>query len=278
MTIEERIERKLGYQSLFDFNDAVKAIDFAADNGFKAVEFNLGNPDYLNQLRRARERARIRAAAKHRQVAVLVHSVDGLNLFRADWQQAKMNLGMLKRIIRCATLAGAQHFTFHLGVDMFYGYSAGRKYTYEIYPKLFADNLTRALRELRVFARNTVTLGIENVGGFRYPWVFPILHRILGGNLCLTMDVGHINVYKGRVKEAEEDFFKVHRRFIRSSHLHDNDGKWDMHDIIGNGSIDFLPYFRMLAEQDAWCVFEVRPRESAVECLKRFRERIAPQL
>jgi hypothetical protein len=34
----------------------------------------------------------------------------------------------------------------------------------------------------------------------------------------------------------------------------------------------------MLAEQDAWCVFEVRPRESAVECLKRFRERIAPQL
>jgi len=104
------------------------------------------------------------------------------------------------------------------------------------------------------------------------------MHRILGGNLCLTMDVGHINVYKGRVKEAEEDFFKNHRRLIRSSHLHDNDGKWDMHDIIGNGSINFIPYLRMLAKQNAWCIFEVRPKESAVECLRRFRETLAPQL
>ena len=160
---------------------------------------------------------------------------------------------------------------------MFYGYSAGKKYTYEIYPELFADNLTRALRELKEFARGQVSLGVENVGGFRYPWVFPILHKVLGGKLCLTMDVGHINVYKGRVKEVEEDFFKAHRRLIRSSHLHDNDGKWDMHDIIGNGSINFIPYLRLLAEQNAWCIFEVRPRESAVECLTRFRERIAPR-
>jgi sugar phosphate isomerase/epimerase len=278
MTTSERIERKLGLQSLFDFRDAVEAIDFAAGNGFKAVELNLGNPCYLNQLRSSRERARIRAAAKRSKVAVLVHSVDGLNLLRADWQHAKMNLAMLKKIISCATRAGTRHFTFHLGADMFYGYSAGRKYTYEIYPELFADNLRRALLELKEFARGQVTLGVENVGGFRYPWVFPILRDVLGGQLCLTMDVGHINVYKGRVKEVEEDFFREHRRLIRSSHLHDNDGKWDMHDIIGNGVINFIPYLRMLAEQNAWCIFEVRPKESAVESLRRFHEVLAPQL
>jgi sugar phosphate isomerase/epimerase len=278
MTTRERIERKLGFQSLFDFRDAVEAIDFAAGAGFKAVELNLGNPDYLNQLRSSRERARIRRAAKRRDVAVLVHSVDGLNFFRADWQHAKMNLAMLKKLITCATQAEIVHFTFHLGADMFYGYSAGKKYTYEIYPELFADNLRRVLLDLKEFCRDKVTLGVENVGGFRYPWVFPILHKVLGGKLCLTMDVGHINVYKGRVKEVEEDFFKAHRRLIRSSHLHDNDGKWDMHDIIGNGSINFLPYLKLLAEQNAWCIFEVRPKESAVESLRRFREVIAPRL
>jgi sugar phosphate isomerase/epimerase len=278
MTIRERIERKLGFQTLFDFRDAVEAIDFAADNGFKAIELNLGNPYYLNQLRSARERARIRAAARRRRTDVLVHSVDGLNFLRVDWQHAQMNLNMLKKLIRCATEAEVRHFTFHLGVDMFYGYSAGKKYTYEIYPELFADNLRRVLLELRVFARDQVVLGVENVGGFRYPWVFPLLHKVLGGRLCLTMDVGHINVYKGRVKEAEEDFFKDHRRLIRSSHLHDNDGKWDMHDVIGNGSINFVPYLRMLAEQNAYCIFEVRPKESAVESLHRYRDVIAPQL
>lgn len=278
MTTRERIERKLGFQSLFDFRDAAEAIDFAAGAGFKAVELNLGNPYYLNQLRSSRERARIRRAARRRDVAVLVHSVDGLSFLRADWQHAKMNLAMLKKLITCATQAEIVHFTFHLGSDMFYGYSAGKKYTYEIYPTLFADNLNRALLELKEFGRDKVTLGVENVGGFRYPWVFPILHRVLGGRLGLTMDVGHINVCQGRAKEVEDDFFQAHRRLVRSSHLHDNDGNWDMHDIIGNGKVNFIPYLKLLAEQNAWCIFEVRPKESAVESLRRFREVLAPRL
>jgi sugar phosphate isomerase/epimerase len=92
------------------------------------------------------------------------------------------------------------------------------------------------------------------------------------------MDVGHISVYKGKVKEAEENFFRAHARHIRSAHIHDNNGEWDMHDVIGNGKIDFLPYFRLLASQNAYCIFEVRPKESAVECLRRFREQLAPKL
>jgi sugar phosphate isomerase/epimerase len=274
----ERIERKIGFQSLFDFNDAVEAIEFAAQAGFRAVELNLCNPYYLNQLRSSRERKRIVAASRRNRVAVLGHGIDSVNFIRPDWQHCKANLAFFKRIATDATRAELEVLTFHLGVDMYFGYSANRKHTYEVYPELFAENLRRVLAELREFSRDKVLLGVENVGGFRYPWVFPIVHKALGGRLGLTMDVGHISVYKGKVKEVEEDFFKQHRRFIRSSHLHDNDGKWDMHDVIGNGKIDFLPYLRMLAAQNAWCIFEVRPRESAVECLRRFREHLAPRL
>jgi sugar phosphate isomerase/epimerase len=189
-----------------------------------------------------------------------------------------MNLDFLKRIIKDVQLADVRHLTFHLGSDMAYGYVGGKKYTWEVYPELFAANLRRVLQELRSFARGPMTLGVENVGGFRYPWVFPILHENLGGQLRLTMDVGHINVFKGRVKRTEIAFFKDHARLIRSSHIHDNDGTGDQHEIIGNGNIDFLPYFRMVAEQNAYCIFEVRPREAALESLRRYQKKLAPKL
>jgi sugar phosphate isomerase/epimerase len=278
VTTAERIERRLGFQSLFDFTDVTQAIDFAARHDFKALEINLGNPYYLNQLRSTSGRAKIRHSAKRRKIDLLCHSVDGLNYFLPDWQHVKANLAFMLKIVRCAGEAGAHHYTFHLGMDMRYGYSGDRKYTYEFYPDIFAANLRGVLQGLKDAYHGRMTLGIENVGGFRFDWVFPILHEEIGGRLCLTMDVGHINVYKGKVKEAEFNFFRDHARLIRSSHLHDNNAEWDQHDVIGRGTVDFLPYFRMLAEQNAYCIFEVRPKESALECLKRFRADLAPKL
>jgi sugar phosphate isomerase/epimerase len=278
MTLAQRIERKLGFQSLFDFEDAVEAVEFAADNGFRSLELNLGNRSYLDQLHRPRERARIQAAAERMGIDLLVHSVDGLGFFKSDWRYCRANLDLLKQLINDAARTGVKHFTFHLGSDMAFGYVGGKKYTWEIYPEAFAANLRRVLEELRSLAKGPMTLGVENVGGFRYPWVFPIMHEILGGYLRLTMDVGHINVFKGRVKRAELAFFKDHARLIRGSHVHDNDSKGDQHEIIGNGHIDFLPYFRMLGELNAYCIFEVRPKEAAMECRRRFRTQFIPRL
>jgi sugar phosphate isomerase/epimerase len=281
MNTLRRIERKLGFQSLADFNDITDALDYAAAQGFRALELNLGNPFYLNQLRSKTQQARIRTRSRKLKIPLLVHSVDGLNYFLSDWKHVRMNLSFMKRIIDCAAHAGAVHYTFHLGMDMRYSFmNAERKYTWELYPEPFERNLRRVLVDLREYARRLdgMTLGVENVGGFRFAWVFPILDELLGGRLCLTMDIGHINVYKGKVLEAENGFFFDHPRLVKSAHIHDNDGKLDQHSIIGEGTIDFLPYFKLLGAQNAYCIFEVRPKEAAVECLKRFREKIAPRL
>jgi len=48
--------------------------------------------------------------------------------------------------------------------------------------------------------------------------------------------------------------------------------------VIGRGNIDFLPMFKLLADTPALLVFEVRPKESAVECLDYFDRRIGPKL
>jgi sugar phosphate isomerase/epimerase len=52
--------------------------------------------------------------------------------------------------------------------------------------------------------------------------------------------------------------------------MHDNNGEWDQHNIIGEGNIDFKPYFELLADSDNYYIFEVRPKESAMECVNRF--------
>ena len=250
MTIRQRIERKLGFQSLFDFREVTEAVDFAADHDFRALELNLGNPYYLNQLRSSSARARIRASLKRRRIALLCHSVDSLNYFLSDWKHVKMNLDFMRRIITCAGAAGVSHYTFHLGMDMRYGYSGDRKYTWEVYPDIYAANLRRVLETLRGSWHGPMTLGVENVGGFRFPWVFPLLDELLGGKLGLTMDIGHINVQQGKAREVEFEFFRSHARLIRSAHIHDNDGKWDQHAVIGKGTIDFLPYLRLLAAHE----------------------------
>lgn len=281
MNFLQRIERRLGFQTLADFDDIALALDFAAHHSFRALEVNLGNPNYLQQLRSSRERARIRERSRKYRIALLIHSVDGLNYFLADRQHLMMNLRFMKKIMTDAAAAGVIHYTFHLGMDMRYAYAGNQaKYTWELYPEYFADNLCWLLQELRAASRDyeRMTLGIENVGGFRFPWVLPILERSLGGRLGLSMDIGHINVYKSRVQETENDFFFRHRQWIKSAHIHDNDGKTDQHSVIGEGTIDFLPYFQMLAKLNAWCIFEVRPKEAALECRNRFWRDIAPRL
>ena len=65
---------------------------------------------------------------------------------------------------------------------------------------------------------------------------------------------------------------------MKSSHIHDNDGTGDQHGVIGDGKIDFLPYFKLLGERNSYCIFEVRPKEAAIENLKQFRNEIAPRL
>ncbi|MEO0109126.1 MAG: TIM barrel protein, partial [candidate division WOR-3 bacterium] len=272
MTIGSYLERRVGFQSLFDFTDAVEAVQFAAQHGLRAVELNLGNQHYREQLRRERARARIRNAAQRYGIALLVHSVDGLSLFSSDRRQLRRNIEFLRQFIEDSDAAGARHFTLHLGYDMAYGYVHGKMYTYEAYPDSFAQNLSWALGQLAKTETVSMTLGIENVGGFRYPWVYPILHQHLGGRLRLTMDVGHVNVFRSHVRRQELDFFKRHTRLIRSSHVHDNDGTQDQHYPIGKGNIDFLPFFRLLARARAYIIFEVRPKEAALECLRQFRE------
>jgi sugar phosphate isomerase/epimerase len=285
------VRQRLGLQILFDFSSIIDAIGFCSDNGLAVLELNLGNVEFQRQLAHARERRRIRAAALRQEVALAIHAIDGPSFFIPSDGVRAAGVRQLKQELDWAAGIGARNVVMHLGFDMNFGMArdqgikgsrdqvAGRgRYTHQEFPEYYTRALVESLTELKAYARGKARLCVENVGGFRYDLTPPILNRLLGGNLGLCLDVGHVNVQPPKQRAKEMAFYRKHRQSIFHSHVHDNSGLRDEHSALGRGRIDFVPFFRLLEKTDALVVFEVRPKESALESLRYFENEIEPHL
>ncbi len=298
------VRQRLGLQILFDFSSILDAIGFCSDNGLAVLELNLGNIEFQRQLAHVRERGRIRAAALRHGVALAIHAIDGPSFFIPSDKVRAASVRLLKQELDWARGIGARNVVMHLGFDMNFGMdgraaissqkpkaksqkpevqtpgsrSERSRYTHQEFPEYYSRALAESLAELKAYASGRARLCVENVGGFRYGLTPPILSRLLGGNLGLCLDVGHVNVQRPEQRARELAFFRKHRRYIFHSHVHDNSGLRDEHSALGRGRIDFLPFFRLLAKTDALVVFEVRPKESALESLRYFEQKIEPNL
>jgi sugar phosphate isomerase/epimerase len=273
-----KVRRRLGLQVLFDFTSITDAIEFCADHRLVALEINLGNIEFQRRLANARERRRIRAAALRRKVALAIHAIDGPSFFIPSAKVRAAGVSQLKQELDWAHAIGAKNVVMHLGFDMNFGIDGGSRYTHQEFPDYYKTVLTDVLAALKEYARGRARLCVENVGGFRYRMTPPILGPLLGGSLGLCLDVGHVNVLKPEMRKREMAFFRRHRKSVYHSHVHDNSGLRDEHSALGRGRIDFLPYLRLLAKTDALVVFEVRPKESAIESLRYFEREIEPRL
>jgi sugar phosphate isomerase/epimerase len=273
-----KVRRRLGLQILFDFSSIIDAIGFCSDSGLHVLELNLGNIEFQRQLAHARERRRIRAAALRQEVALAIHAIDGPSFFIPSNGVRAAGVRQLKQELDWAAGIGARNVVMHLGFDMNFGMDGGSRYTHREFPEYYSRALVESLTVLKAHARGKARLCIENVGGFRYDLTLPILSRLLGGNLGLCLDVGHINVLKPEMRAKELAFFRKHRQSIFHSHVHDNSGLRDEHSALGRGRIDFMPFFRLLEKTDALVVFEVRPKDSALESLRYFEKEIEPHL
>ncbi|MCX6840697.1 MAG: sugar phosphate isomerase/epimerase [candidate division WOR-3 bacterium] len=272
------VRQRLGLQILFDFSSITDAIGFCSDHGLAVLEINLGNIKFQRQLADSRERRRIRAAALRQRVALAIHAIDGPSFFIPSETVRAAGIRQLKQELDWARGIGARNVIMHLGFDMNFGLNGGARYTHEQFPRYYAAALQESLADLKAYAHGRARLCVENVGGFRYGLTPPILSRLLGGNLGLCLDVGHVNVQPPKQRAKEMAFFRKYRQSIFHSHVHDNSGLRDEHSALGRGRIDFLPFFRLLAKTDALVVFEVRPKESALESLRYFEKEIEPRL
>lgn len=268
----KKIKSRLGIQILFDFDNIIDALIFGLDNKLKVIEINLNNLNFSKQLAKYQERIKIANFLKKYKIALQYHAMEGLSFFIPDNSTQKFVVNSLIRTMRYASEISNSRITFHLGTDMSFGMTAKKLRTYEVYPDFYYHLIYDALITLKRNIPSNIFLCLENVGGFRYPFVLEMIPKLLGQRFCLTLDIGHINRFTGQEKEREYNFFYNNRRYIKNVHIHDNNGEWDQHNIIGEGNIDFKPYFEFLNNLNTYYIFEVRPKESAIECVKRFSQ------
>ena len=148
-------------------------------------------------------------------------------------------IGMLDEIKRALEIAETIPYRYliqHLGV------------TGQEYDERFVDAAFTALEELSLFARQRgVEVLLENTPNELAS--AEGLLKFLGAthmNLNICLDVGHAHM-----NEGIETAYRLLKSRIRSTHLHDNDGKKDMHlfPFAEGGTIDWKNTMELLRSQ-----------------------------
>jgi sugar phosphate isomerase/epimerase len=115
----------------------------------------------------------------------------------------------------------------------------------------------RSLHDLEEVADDlALTFWFENMADMNY------FHRRIPDDLDLlsdtgfTLDTGHANLNHCLPGFLETNFSHMH--------IHDNDGRRDTHDAIGEGNIDFCPVIAALRRTGATAVLEVKDFEGVL--------------
>jgi sugar phosphate isomerase/epimerase len=96
-----------------------------------------------------------------------------------------------------------------------------------------------------------------------------VLEQVERDSLKLTLDIGHANTC-GKVGE----FIKELKGGIFHVHVHDNDGKDDLHAEVGTGNINFVRIFRMLRKigYENCVIVETQGKEEAFRSKTKIEE------
>ena len=94
---------------------------------------------------------------------------------------------------------------------------------------------------------NGVQVVLENVLEPEMDWMAEIVKGVNVSNFWLCLDVGHVNAYS---KHSAMDWLETCAPYIRHFHIHNNDGTWDTHSGLDQGSI---PMRELLLQANALC-------------------------
>lgn len=106
-----------------------------------------------------------------------------------------------------------------------------------------------------------ITIAAENTFEREPGPIKRLVEEIGSPSFRLCIDSGHLNVYS----EVEiEEWFRVLGAYVAEVHLHDNFGAIDDHLPIGDGTIDFAAFFRLLKTYSNDPVYTIEPHGEEV--------------
>jgi|Deesub1362A_J573_1020465.scaffolds.fasta_scaffold00016_194 sugar phosphate isomerase/epimerase len=225
---------KIGASSLAFFNYSLEnALRRINEIGFEAWEIVLEGKHYRNNYRNFKN------LLSSYSLPIFIHApFSDLNIASLNEKIRQETLNQIYDAIEISRVLDALLINIHPGrispLGMFF-------------PDKARETQIESLKAILDYASNyNLTLCVENSPNF-YGSMFSSLDEIQSvlnedGRLFLTLDVGHAHT----CGDVIEYFRKLNTR-IRHLHLHDNDGKSDMHMEIGKGTMNIknlIPYFK----------------------------------
>ncbi|TDT72248.1 sugar phosphate isomerase/epimerase [Hypnocyclicus thermotrophus] len=257
----------VGYAASAFEKNIYDSINYAKENGFKAVELNVNMPIFFPENFSLEEREKIKNYAKEHNIIITLHGPEDITFLQLQDGINIASINRIKDVIDFANDIEAKFLTLHIGASVCFTLTDKKIYIDEMFYEKYKKRLEENLLEIINYSKDKVKICIENSGRFPEVLVQETLSEFIKKyDLYLTWDIGHSykNVYN------EVDFFIKNKNKIRVSHVHDNNGKSD-HQILGEGNIDIKKHFEIIGENVIY-ILEVRPRENATTSLKKLEK------
>jgi len=269
----ERLFSRISYFAVYD-DSIVDAIGYAADNGFSGIQIAVEQPRFSFDRIPRKTLKEIRAERQAKNVRIILHAHDEIaSLWEGNSYLRRGIMNYYRALVEFGREIDAQFITIHPGTKTEYGTDTEPRrllptIDLELHDKTFRENL-EIIAEL---SQKGIPVCIEN-----YRWepqtaelVEPYLAQ---GLLHLCWDPAKTMNKDMSIDRSQEEFFWKHVDRIKQVHLHDVAAGSPSHRVIGSGTVDFKYFLSRLAAHDVWdyCI-EVRPREKALESLKKLRQ------
>lgn len=229
--------------------------DYMNRVGLETLEINL---NFFPISWSRKKHLRIKNFSLENKIDLVLHAPNSLlDPVNPDEEVAEASLGMLKSTLKLSRLLGAKYYIVHS----------------TWYHGSLEQNID-AIHQLREATR--IPILFENSGsgiGSSERDIEEILDK---ADVLLNFDIGHAwrAIHQGNLC-GWEDFFSIFSDKIVYSHLHDNNGKEDLHLALGRGNIPFKEVFPNLYECRGDWVIEVHSQADilpSVEYIKNFLE------
>ena len=256
LKIRKSIKPKIGFIGK-DRQDALEDLNFAIKNGFDCYEIQgIGEkfdfkPETIKKIKRILE---------ENNISLSLHAMQYLHPIASSIPEISYGVvKFMKKEINLAHKIGAQRITIHGG-------EKDRPKRKDLVAKNFKA-LIKNLKEIVKFGKKyRIKIGLENSFASerlcRTPKDLLLVANSVKG-LGITFDVGHANIINLDLVE----YFQEIRDLMINIHLHDNNGKFDEHALIGKGNINFKKFLKECKKSGYYGPFilEIFPRENALK-------------
>lgn len=160
----------------------------------------------------------------------------GLSVICRDQAIVDLSKKRFLQSLKIAENIGAHTVVFHSGYDL--------TNKMEDYPKRFITSQICFWEDfVSNFEHAGITAVIENTSELYPDLLVKIVDEINSPNLRLCLDCGHANVSS---KIPVKNWIKSFDKYLYHTHMHNNNGVFDLHKSFSEGTLDFVSIIKQL--------------------------------